>query len=116
VLVDTHWIGGDPGRDQVYGWASWTPRKGILVLRNPDDVPATITLRIEDALDLPDGAPSKYALVSPGPVPAETTPLEVSTGRPCVFSLDAFQTIVYDTEPVRQDMVKSHKHASFETE
>src|SRR5262249_44434003 len=39
VLVDTHWIGGDPAKGEVYGWASWSPRKGILVLRNPDDKP-----------------------------------------------------------------------------
>ena len=35
VLVDTHWIGGDPGAGEVYGWASWRPRGGIVVLRNP---------------------------------------------------------------------------------
>jgi len=23
-LVDTHWIGGDPGKLEVYGYASWT--------------------------------------------------------------------------------------------
>jgi hypothetical protein len=31
VLSDTHWVGGDPAWLEVYGWASWTPRKGILV-------------------------------------------------------------------------------------
>ena len=25
VLKDTHWIGGDPGRLEVYGWAAWSP-------------------------------------------------------------------------------------------
>jgi hypothetical protein len=30
VLKDTHWIGGDPEWLEVYGWASWTPGKGIL--------------------------------------------------------------------------------------
>ena len=28
MLKDTHWIGGDPAKLQVYGWASWSPRKG----------------------------------------------------------------------------------------
>ena len=37
VLKDTHWIGGDPAWLEVYGWASWTPSKGVLVLRNPSD-------------------------------------------------------------------------------
>ena len=37
VLVDTHWVGGDPSKHEVYGYASWSPRKGIVMLRNPDD-------------------------------------------------------------------------------
>ncbi len=27
VLVDTHWIGGDPAKLEVYGYASWSPAK-----------------------------------------------------------------------------------------
>ena len=27
-LPDTHWIGGNPGALEVYGWASWVPGKG----------------------------------------------------------------------------------------
>ena len=30
VLRDTHWIGGDPMKLQVYGWAAWTAQKGII--------------------------------------------------------------------------------------
>src|SRR6202020_3440401 len=37
VLRDTHWVGGDPGKLEVYGWAAWSPTKAILVLRNPSD-------------------------------------------------------------------------------
>ena len=44
VLVDTHWIGGDPAKLEVYGYASWTPRKGIVMLRNPDDRPHEFAL------------------------------------------------------------------------
>ena len=35
VLVDSHGIGGNPAKDEVYGFASWQPRMGVLVLRNP---------------------------------------------------------------------------------
>ena len=27
TLVDTHWLGGDPRKLEVYGWASWSPEK-----------------------------------------------------------------------------------------
>ena len=40
TLVDTHWVGGDPGKGEVYGWASWSPQKAILTLRNPTSRPS----------------------------------------------------------------------------
>ena len=56
VLKDTHWIGGDPAWLEVYGWASWTPGKGILVLRNPSDQAKTIRIKLQDAFELPLGS------------------------------------------------------------
>ncbi len=101
VLVDTHWIGGDPGQNEIYGWASWSPRKAILVLRNPDDKLATITIDIGHAFELPDGATRDYRLQSPGPSAQQTEVIEVAAGQPHTISLDAFQTVVYDAELTR---------------
>ena len=53
TLVDTHWIGGDPIKGEVYGWASWSKRKGIIGLRNPSDKPGRITIDIGKAFELP---------------------------------------------------------------
>jgi hypothetical protein len=55
VLVDTHWIGGDPGRGEVYGWAAWQPGKGIIVLRNPSDSPREFITILKEAFELPEG-------------------------------------------------------------
>ena len=49
VLVDTHGIGGDPAKLQVYGYASWSPRKGVLVLRNPSDQRGKIAVDLQKA-------------------------------------------------------------------
>jgi len=62
VLVDTHWIGGDPGKAEVYGWASWRPGKGILVLRNPSDKPQEFSITPKAALELPEGVKDKMTL------------------------------------------------------
>ena len=59
VLVDTHWLGGDPGKLEVYGYASWSPRKGVVMLRNPDDQPHDFALDIGAAFELPPGARPK---------------------------------------------------------
>ena len=53
VLADTHSIGGGPAKGEAYGWASWSKRKGILAIRNPDDQPAKLALDLGKAFELP---------------------------------------------------------------
>ncbi len=65
VLVDTHWIGGDPNKLEVYGWASWSPRAGICTLRNPSDKPQTYSVDVAKAFELPPGAPRIFQARSP---------------------------------------------------
>lgn len=65
-LVDSHFIGGDPGRLEPYGFASWIPGKGVLVLRNPSDKPQAFQLDIGTVFELPaQEKRAAYALVSP---------------------------------------------------
>lgn len=96
VLADTHWIGGDPARGEVYGWASWSRRKAILALRNPSDQPARITLDIAKAFELPAGAPLEYLLRSPWQDEAGKPAIRVRGGQPHVFSLQPFEVLVWD--------------------
>lgn len=60
VLEDTHWIGGDPGRLQVYGWTAWTPAKAIITLRNPDDHLQLAVIDLQRQLQLPPGAVRRF--------------------------------------------------------
>lgn len=99
VLADTHWVGGDPGKAEVYGWAAWTQRKAILSLRNPSDQPATITLDIGQALELPKGAAPAYALKSPWQEDVPTAPIEVTAGQLHTFELKPFEVLVFDATP-----------------
>lgn len=101
VLIDTHWIGGDPGLGEIYGFASWSPRKGILVLRNPSDKPATISVDIGQAFELPESAAARYRLTEPWGREEEATPaLVVARGTGHAFKLEAFQVLVFDATPV----------------
>ena len=65
VLKDTHWIGGDPRWLAVYGWASWTPEKAIVTLRNPSDKPQDFNLDAGQAFELPAGAARHFRAHSP---------------------------------------------------
>jgi hypothetical protein len=99
VLVDTHWIGGDPAKGEVYGWASWSKRKGILALRNPKDEPRTITIDISKAFELPPGAAQRYSLKSPWKDDAATPALTLSAGEEHRFELKPFEVFVFDATP-----------------
>jgi hypothetical protein len=46
TLKDVHWIGGDPDQLQIYGWAAWSPRQGIITLRNPSKEPQTFDVDV----------------------------------------------------------------------
>ncbi|HUT24109.1 MAG TPA: enterotoxin [Sumerlaeia bacterium] len=99
VLADTHWVGGDPGNGEVYGWASWSERKGILALRNPSSKESPISVEAGCVFGLPPGAPTRYALRSPWS--GEKTPSSVilQAGAPHTFHLQPFQALVFDATP-----------------
>lgn len=98
VLADTHWIGGDPAKGEVYGWASWSKRKGILSLRNPADQPASIALDLADAFELPAGAARTYSLRSPWKDEAARAPVRVTAGQRHTFELKPFEVLTFDAE------------------
>ncbi len=99
ILKDTHWIGGDPAWLNVYGWASWTPKKGILVLRNPSDKPQSITLDLAKALELPDNAPRSYLANSPWKTDAEKPGTELNVSAPYEFKMAPFEVKTLELLP-----------------
>lgn len=101
VLVDTHWVGGDPAWLQVYGWASWSPRKAILTLRNPSDQVQSITLDIQKTFELPAGAARKYSAKSPWLQDAEQAPIVLIAGTPHTFQLAPFQVLTLEAKANR---------------
>jgi len=60
ALDDTHWVGGDPLKGEVYGYAGWADNKGVLTLRNPTSHPKTFVVNVKKALDIPNGYSSNY--------------------------------------------------------
>jgi hypothetical protein len=99
VLKDTHWVGGDPYWLNVYGWASWSPKRSILVLRNPADKPQSISIDLGKVLELPAGAPKAFSAKSPWKVDEAKAALSLSARAPHVFNLAPFQVLTLDLEP-----------------
>jgi hypothetical protein len=98
TLVDTHWIGGSPVDREVYGWASWSPKKGILTLRNPSARAQSIEIDPAKAFELPDGAPQNYTIISPfKDQTVEAT--ELHAGKATTFKLKPFEVLVVEAWP-----------------
>ncbi|HEV2576826.1 MAG TPA: enterotoxin [Acidobacteriaceae bacterium] len=99
VLKDTHWIGGDPAWLEVYGWASWTPKKAILTLRNPSDKPQPVTVDPQTAFELPAGAARNFTAHSPWKEDAGQPSIHLRAGTAHVFQLAPFQVLTLDVLP-----------------
>jgi hypothetical protein len=99
VLVDTHWIGGDPGLGDVYGWASWQPRGGIVVLRNPSDKPATYNLEPARDFELPDAHLTDYQLKAVRPK-QRVGSLKAVAIEPLRVELQPFEVLVFEATTV----------------
>lgn len=96
VLVDTHWIGGDPGEGEVYGWASWRPGKGILVLRNPSSGSKEFTLSTEEALELPDSAAETMIPTMVYPQKRKLTTWNTDVKETFSLTLQPFESIIIE--------------------
>ena len=100
VLVDTHPVGGKPLANEIYGWASWTPKKAILTLRNPDERPADFAFDPAKAFELPVGAAERYVLKSPWSEDASKQTVEVRAGLSHVFHMRPFEVLTFEATPL----------------
>jgi hypothetical protein len=99
VLVDTHWVGGDPAMLEVYGWASWSPRKGILVLRNPSDKAQDFSLNVARAFEIPGAAARTFSAHSPWKKDSQQPSVILTAGQPHTFHLGPFQVLTLEAVP-----------------
>lgn len=99
TLVDTHWIGGDPQWLEAYGWAAWSPEKGILTIRNPNTTAQDFSIDVGRAFELPAGAPRRYLAHIPWKADASEPPVELEAGKPHTFHLAPFQVLTLEAVP-----------------
>jgi hypothetical protein len=99
VLHDTHWIGGSPLNMEVYGFASWTPRKGIITLRNPDDKPKDFEFILDNILEIPDGYRGSFQLINVRNDDNDKSLLRMASGESGRLTLNPFETIILEVIP-----------------
>ncbi len=99
TLRDTHWVGGDPAKLEVYGWASWSPGKAILVLRNPSDKPQKFSIDIGQAFEIPAGTPTRFHAKSPWSKDSSAKPIKLKASTATLFSLEPFEVRTLEATP-----------------
>jgi hypothetical protein len=91
TLADTHWVGGDPARLEIYGWAAWKAGRAILTLRNPSDRAQVIAFDAASVFELPAGSPGRFQMTSPWKKDAGRKALQVEPGKRTAFGLEPFE-------------------------
>jgi hypothetical protein len=99
VLRDTHWVGGNPAWLEVYGWAAWSPGKGILTLRNPSNRAQVISIDVQRAFELPAGSPRTYSAKSPWKSDSGKSAITVHAGVPHELQLAPFEVVTLEFTP-----------------
>ncbi len=99
IMVDSHWLGGDPAALEVYGWGAWQAGKGLIVLRNPAASEQSFSFDPASVFELPLGAPCQYSVSSPK---GDALPFDsLQAGRIETIMLKPFELIVIDAETIK---------------
>lgn len=101
VLRDSHWVGGDPGRLDVYGWAAWSPQKSILTLRNPDAKPQVAVLDLARQLELPVDAARRFEVRDVWKTGGDKVPASLEADRAATVQLAPFEVLTLELIPKR---------------
>lgn len=103
VLMDAHWVGGDPwtgSKAEVYGWAAWNGVKSCLTLRNGANGSQTISITLREALEIPAGFSGSIVLNRAFGDQEALTGLEegvaIDIDQPLTLTLDGSSVYVFN--------------------
>jgi hypothetical protein len=102
TLKDVHWIGGDPDQQQIYGWAAWSPREGVITLRNPSNSPQEFSVDVANVFELRPSDPATYKVHSVWKDEknlSQKFASEMRTDQRCLIHLAPFEVITLEAVP-----------------
>lgn len=100
TLVDVHWVGGDPGKGDVYGWAAWSPENSIITLRNPTAGIKTFHVDVVKDLELPGTRADELSFYTVDQSSGKISGL-AGTGREFEVTLQPFEVKIMETSDVK---------------
>jgi hypothetical protein len=99
VLIDTHWIGGNPAKLDPYGYASWNTKKAVMVIRNPRNIEQTFDIEVGSQFELPVKAPKEY-LFKPAFKDQRPMSFKATSGKIKTITLKPFEVLVFDVKKI----------------
>jgi hypothetical protein len=99
IMADVHWIGGDPAKGEVYGFAAWSPGKAVLSLRNPSKVEKIFEVDVASVFELPDYVSDKYFFYDAGTIRATGKKQTLAQGKSFRITLQPFEVKVFNAIP-----------------
>ncbi len=98
VLFDTHWIGQDPTKLAVYGWAGWSSDKSIITLRNPSDKQQVYYLDLQNDLELPTNAVQNFQ-INIDYISKSHADKPATIDKTAMITLAPFETVIMSLTP-----------------
>ena len=96
IMADTHWVGGSPADGHIYGFASWSPKKAILSLRNPTAKKQTIKIDVANVFEIPDNYSDDYNFYD---ARTDDNSAIVAHGKSAEITLQPFEVKVFNAYP-----------------
>jgi hypothetical protein len=95
IMPDVHWVGGDPIKSEVYGYAAWSPQRAILMLRNPSNETKSFQVNVANVFELPVNIKNDYRFYD-----AKTGSKEIlAQGQSFTIILQPFEVKVLNALP-----------------
>ena len=112
VLMDAHWVGGDPwtgSKAEIYGWASWNGVKATLALRNGANSAQKITITLREAFEIPANITGSIILNKPFADQANLSGLTegeaIDIDTPLTLTLPASSVYMFDGRDSEAEIV-----------
>jgi len=99
VMTDVHWVGGDPSKEEVYGFAAWSKERAYISLRNPSEVEKTFEIKTASVFELPEGVSDQFSFYNARAVVAGGNKKIFAQGKSFIITLKPFEVKILDAIP-----------------
>jgi hypothetical protein len=99
LMTDVHWIGGDPSKEEVYGFAAWSKDKAYISLRNPSEVEKTFEVKTGSVFELPESVKDEFSFYDARAFVPGGNKQIFAQGKSFIITLKPFEVKIFDAVP-----------------